>query len=73
MSVRGIPVPAMTSLDRQSTLQELDLGVIVTSQLKVEAQCLAAERNSQKILGNVKRLLKHRNESMVLALLQISG
>ena len=47
---------------------ELDLGVIVTSEFKFGAQCVAAERKAQKILGYVKRVFTHRNRHTVMTL-----
>ena len=48
--------------------QELDLGVIMTSEFKFGAQCVAAERKAQKILGYIKRVFIHRNRRTVMTL-----
>ena len=51
-----------------STPMELDLGVIMTNDFKFSAQCIAAERKAQKILGYVKRVFIHRNSHTVMTL-----
>lgn len=51
-----------------SSPQELDLGVIMTSEFKFGAQCVAAERKAQKILGYIKRVFTHRNRQTVMTL-----
>ena len=48
--------------------QQLDLGVLMNSEFKFGAQCVAAERKAQKILGYVKRVFIHRNRNTVLTL-----
>jgi len=47
---------------------ELDLGVLVTSYFKFGAQCIAAEKKAQKILGFIKRIFIHRNRQTVMTL-----
>lgn len=51
-----------------SVPQEEDLGVIITEDFRFSAQCLAAEKKAQKILGYVKRVFRHRNRTTVLTL-----
>ena len=50
------------------TQQETDLGVIMTSEFKFGAQCVAAEKKAQKILGYIKRVFTHRNRFVVMTL-----
>ena len=59
-SLLGDPIAA--------SAQELDLGVVITADLKFSAQCLAAEKKAQKILGYIKRVFKHRSKTVVLTL-----
>ena len=47
---------------------EVDLGVIITEDFRFSAQCLAAERKAQKILGYIKRVFRYRNKTTVLTL-----
>ena len=48
--------------------RELDLGVVMTSEFKFGAQCIAAERKAQKVLGYIKRVFIHRNRQTVMTL-----
>ena len=48
--------------------KERDLGVVITTDLKSSAQCIAAEQKAQKILGFIKRVFRYRNKRTVLAL-----
>ena len=50
------------------TQQELDLGVLMTSDFKFSSQCIAVERKAQKILCYVKRVFIHRNRTTVMTL-----
>ena len=50
------------------TQQETDLGVLMTSEFKFGAQCVAAEKKAQKILGYIKRVFTHRNRFVVMTL-----
>ena len=50
--------------------QEVDLGVVITEDFRFSAQCLAAEKKAQKILGYVKRMFHYRNKTTVLTLYQ---
>ena len=50
------------------TQQETDLGVLMTSEFKFGAQCIAAEKKAQKVLGYVKRVFTHRNRFVVMTL-----
>ena len=54
---------AISSMDR-----ETDLRVVITTDLKSSAQCIAAEQKAQKILGYIKRVFRYRNKQTVLAL-----
>ena len=54
---------AITSVD-----QETDLGVVITTDLKSSAQCIAAEQKAQKILDYIKQVFRYRNKQTVLAL-----
>ena len=48
--------------------QEMDIGVIITTDLKSSAPCRAAEQKAQKILGYIKRVFRCRNKRTVLGL-----
>ena len=48
--------------------QKSDLGFVITVDLKSSAQCIAAEQKEQKILGDIKRVFRFRNNQTVLAL-----
>lgn len=51
-----------------SVTQELDLGVLITNEFKFSAQCIAAEKKAQRVLGYIKRVFRYRNKTTVLHL-----
>ena len=54
---------AISSEDRKT-----DLGVVITTDLKSSAQCIAVERKAQKILGYIKWVFLYGNKQTVLVL-----
>ena len=48
--------------------EERDLGVLVTADLKFSAQCIAAEKKAQKLLGYIRRQFRYRNAQTVLTM-----
>ena len=54
---------ATSSVDR-----ETDLGIVITADLKISAQCIAVEQKAQNILGYIKRVFRFWNKQTVLAL-----
>ena len=52
----------------ESTDQEKDLGVLVSSDLKFSKQCIEVEKKAQKLLGYIKRQFSNKNKKIVLAL-----
>jgi hypothetical protein len=52
----------------QDTVLEKDLGVLISSDLKFSAQCIAVEKQAQKLLGYIRRQFQFRDKEIVLAL-----
>ena len=52
--------------------QEVDLGVIIRNDLKVEGQCSKAVKKANQILGLIARTFVSREKSMIVALYSIS-
>ena len=59
-TLQGSPVSEAAS--------EKDLGVLITNDLKFSAQCIAAEKKANRILGYIKRQFNYRNKQTVLTL-----
>ena len=49
-------------------IEEKDLGVIITNDLKSSKQCIEAEKKAQKILGYIKRQFTTRKKETILTL-----
>ena len=52
----------------RTTSRQVDLGVVITEDLKFSAQCIEVERKAQKILGYVKRVFRRPNKVVVMTL-----
>ena len=52
----------------ESVESEVDLGIVITSDLKFSRQCIEAEKSAQRILGYIKRQFGYRNREIVLNL-----
>ena len=51
-----------------SVTEHKDLGVIISSNLKVADHCHYASNKTNKILGLIKRTIKHRNTTVMVQL-----
>ena len=52
----------------ESCLEEKDLGVVITNDLKPSKQCIEAEKKAPKILGYIKHHFKTRKKETILTL-----
>jgi len=48
--------------------EEKDLGIIVSSDLKVSPQCVKAVKNANKVLGCIKRTIEIRDKNIIMDL-----
>jgi ribonuclease P/MRP protein subunit RPP40 len=52
----------------ESVTEERDLGVLVSDDLKVSANCLAAYNKANKILGMINRSITFRSKDILIPL-----
>jgi len=58
----------MNGVTLESVEEEKDLGVIITSDLKVSSQCAQAYSKANKMLGVINRTIKYKSEEVMMSL-----
>ena len=53
------------------SVQQKDLGVVITNDLKSSNQCIEAVKKAQKLLGYIRRQFRTRNKETILTLYSI--
>ena len=52
----------------ESILEEKDLGVLITKDLKVNAQCLRSTKTANRVLGMIRRTFSCKDEQTIIQL-----
>ena len=54
----------MRDTQLQNESQEKDLGVIIKDNLKVDAQCAAAAKKANRVLGTINRTFQYKDRKI---------
>ena len=50
----------------ESILEEKDLGILITKDLKVSAQCSRAAKTANRVLGMIRRIFTCKDEQTII-------